>query len=313
MKLTNNHNLPDSFYNAVLNDDYDPGESDITVTSLMKPPRIGALEKKHHDDIEEDCSDRVWALLGTSVHYMLERGAHDDAIVEKRFYGDFHGWKVGGQIDHYHKGTLTDYKVTSAYVLKGHIEGEKTDWHEQMNANAELMRIEGHDVKNLEIICILRDWSKNKYMQELKRAKDMGIECSYPASQIQVYKVPMWTSRKCVEWIEGRVLAHQEALEQLPECSMQDRWEDPTKYALMKKGNKRAIKLFDYYGPAQMYAVDKGFAESEYISEKDDLIINMKSSHYIEERIGEPKRCLGYCRVADFCEQFKAMMGGKNE
>jgi len=65
MKLTNKFNLPDPIVNAVQNQGYTPGSSDITVTQLIQPPLIRQLNKKHWDDIEEDASDRVWALFGS--------------------------------------------------------------------------------------------------------------------------------------------------------------------------------------------------------------------------------------------------------
>ena len=73
MKITNNHNLPQSVVSAVSNDPYDRGGSDYTCTELISPVRQVMLRHRHGDEITEDASDRVWSLLGQAVHHILER------------------------------------------------------------------------------------------------------------------------------------------------------------------------------------------------------------------------------------------------
>ena len=57
--------------------------------------------------------------------------------------------------------------------------------------------------------------------------------------------------------MDGRVQEHQaaqSALEKnLPECTSAERWEKPTKYALMKRGRERAVKLYDDLGAAEAH------------------------------------------------------------
>jgi len=61
MKLTNNLRLPDPMVRAVGNDSYTKGDADISVTELLTPPQLRALRIKHHDEIVEDVSDRIWS------------------------------------------------------------------------------------------------------------------------------------------------------------------------------------------------------------------------------------------------------------
>lgn len=75
MKLTNKHNLPKAFYRAVKNDTYSKGDADYSSTGLLTPPQQAALRKLHSEDVVEDVSDRVWAIMGTSVHAILEQSA----------------------------------------------------------------------------------------------------------------------------------------------------------------------------------------------------------------------------------------------
>lgn len=84
MKITNRYNLPKSIVAAIKNDTYD-SKADISISRLVMPPRIVALQESHKDQIEEDASDRVWSLLGKTIHKILEE--HEPtAIVEHRFF-----------------------------------------------------------------------------------------------------------------------------------------------------------------------------------------------------------------------------------
>ncbi len=55
-------------FRALSHDGYTPGAKpfDISVTSLIGPPKIFQLRKRHSEEITEDASDRVWTLLGQS-------------------------------------------------------------------------------------------------------------------------------------------------------------------------------------------------------------------------------------------------------
>ena len=74
MKITNVLNLPQPIVDAVQNDPYDSGESDISVTRLISPPRQVALANEHGRKLTEDCADRLFSLMGQAMHHILERG-----------------------------------------------------------------------------------------------------------------------------------------------------------------------------------------------------------------------------------------------
>lgn len=58
---------------ALANVKYSKGEGvDFSITELQSPARIKALEKIHAGELKEEASDRVWALLGTTMHGLLE-------------------------------------------------------------------------------------------------------------------------------------------------------------------------------------------------------------------------------------------------
>ena len=101
MKYTNKHNVPVEIIRALKNDQYSKGESVISVTGLLQPPRIRLLNDQHQEQITVDYSDEVWKLLGQGIHAVLERANenHDDTVTEQRYFADVHGWTISGQTD----------------------------------------------------------------------------------------------------------------------------------------------------------------------------------------------------------------------
>jgi hypothetical protein len=68
--LTNKYALPDTIVKAVTHDTHKLA-GDISVTTLIDAPKIRYLKRLH--DYEEDVSDMLYALMGTSLHHILER------------------------------------------------------------------------------------------------------------------------------------------------------------------------------------------------------------------------------------------------
>lgn len=216
MKLTNKKNLPSQLFRAIQNDPYTKGESDYSVTGLLKPPRAAALELKHFDEIEEDISSRTFALLGQAVHVILERAANPNDLVEKRFFSEFNGVKVSGQIDYYdcETKTLSDWKVTKAWAFsKKGGSGKKPEWIQQLNMQAHLIRLHGINAEKLQIVGILKDFDQ-------KKAGENG----YPDAEIVVADIPLWDAQACQEFILERIKLHEAAKSELPKCSGGETW-----------------------------------------------------------------------------------------
>jgi hypothetical protein len=226
-KITNKYNLPEAFVRAVFNDPYDKGDSDFSVTELLKPARARALERQFEDLIEEDASDRVFSLLGQSVHHILQRAAREGVdLVEKRFFADFDGVKLSGQIDllsniNTPEASLSDWKVTRSYpfTVKGG-KGQKPEWVHQLNMQLELLRKNGMDAKYLFIVGILRDWDA-KCLDPKNKLKYMS---GYPEAEVSVVSIPIWTREKTQEFILKRIQIHKEADQQLPLCTVEETW-----------------------------------------------------------------------------------------
>lgn len=272
MQITNLTNLPEPLVSAVSRK-REPRPGQISVTELISPPQMRALTLRHWAELTEDASDRIWATMGQLMHKLLEEHGREsnEHLIEHTLSSEVEGVTVTGTLDLYQReGVLTDYKFVSVWTT---IDGVKREWEQQLNLYAELLRRHEYPVNRLQIVAIYRDWSKT-------RAQDS----SYPQSQVSVLEVPLWAEGEAAKFLEERVRLHRLAeAGELIECTAEERWERPTKYALMKRGRKSALKLFDTLEEARAA-----------ISE---------SSHFVETRQGSSVRCDSYCAVSAFCRQ----------
>lgn len=283
MRVTNKYRFPEAIVRAVENDTYEGG-GDISVTTLINPPQIRHLKKLHWDEIEEDVSDRIWSLFGQSMHHILERSAQEGDIVEERVYADVLGWEVSGQFDLLDVNqTLLDYKNTSVWAVKDALENGKTEWDDQLNLLAALIRLNPRYPvpKRLQILAICRDW---------RRTEALRYE-NYPARAL-TFDIEMMDEKAAQALLEGYVKDHQAGTRP---CSDKERWARPTTWAVMKEGRKSALRVLDSEDDALDWAINQGlFGPAGW-----------KKGHYLQERKGEYTRCESYCPVAEFCPQHK--------
>ena len=166
----------------------------------------------------------------------------------------------------------------------------KIEWEQQLNCYAFLsQKNKGMKVKSLQICAILRDWNR----REAERRED------YPQAPVILVDIPLWPDTKRIDYIKERVAMHQDAqinydlAQAFPSCSDEERWKRGEAWAVKKKGNKRALRVFETEELAQEFAEAHKARKNEYVLE-------------IEHREGEYVRCKGdYCGVANFCSQFK--------
>jgi hypothetical protein len=173
---------------------------------------------------------------------------------------------------------LQDYKVTNVWSIK---DGAKEEWLGQMNILAELCVRNGYGIRRLEVVALLRNWSK----REAERTAD------YPPRQVEVIDIPLWPVEQRIEFILERIRLHKAARVELPECSEKERWERAKSWAVMKEGNKRATKVFNMLMTARLFTEEQ----------------RGKGRFEIQERPGEQVRCESYCSVSRFCEQAKSL------
>lgn len=283
MRITNNLGLPEPLVKAVTGPRPKYGPKTVSVTTLARPARITGLEHAHGDEIVEDAADRLWALMGTLLHDVLEKHAEglEDTIAEQRLNIEVGGWTVTGKYDLSEfildGETLSDWKFTSIYSLKDN--EVKPEWAFQINAYTELLKQAGRIVGTAQIVAIGRDWSKRK----AERERD------YPQKAVTVKPVPLWSSEKTLSILAERVRLYETALKgEWPECSPEERWARPDTWAIMKRGNKKASKLLYSEADARSWLKN---------------ILGANGAYSIQKRDGESIRCASYCPVLKFCKQ----------
>jgi len=290
MKITNNHNVPETLLALALRDDYTKGNADFSVTEIISPPRIQRLRRKHWDEMEQDVADMLWMLLGTALHVVAERSEVVGHTNEERLMVGIDDVILSGAIDlqkNDEDGTvITDYKFTSAWALMN----DKPEWEQQQNIYKYLVeRVKKQPVKKLEICALIRDWSR----------RDAMNKPSYPQAPIQVINIPIWTHDRVEHFIKERIDLHRDAKvnadwdEELPLCTEEERWVRETKYAVKKEGRKTAVRVFDTEEEAQALLTE----------------MPVKDKGFIEIRKGEAVRCTGnFCGVNQWCTQYQASL-----
>jgi hypothetical protein len=105
----------------------------------------------------------------------------------------------------------------------------------------------------------------------------------FPVTQADLFKTGAFIRGKVEEYLKHR----EKADDEIPPCLPEERWERPAKFAVMKDGQKRAVRLFDRRQDAELLADAKG------------------GGHYVEDRPGECVKCRGYCLCNAFCNFYR--------
>ena len=292
MRLTNKFNLPQTFLNVLDRPTYSKGGANISATQLLNSPKIVALTKKYDDEIEQDASETVWSIIGTAIHGVLEHGRDENHIVEQRLHADVDGWHISGAVDlqiiNDGKVDIRDYKTTSVWSVMNH----KIEWEWQLNIYAWLVEhATEKPVNSLGIVAILRDW----------KSREVGTKEGYPESPITEVEIPLWDYAEREAFIKERIKLHSAAefaMEtdgELGDCTPQEMWEKPTKWAVMKIGGVRAKGVYD--------TEDQAGAALEELG----------NGHEIQVRPGERTRCSGFCPVSKWCKQYQDYLKEQGE
>ncbi len=256
------------------------------MTELLKPPRQSALQIRNKDKLTDDVSDRLWSLYGQIAHLILERANIAD-LSEQRYYATFQGptkpVTVSAQVDSLSltEGVLTDWKFVTSYKFK-HGRAADPEWTAQLNMQLEILRRNNLDAKTIQIVGLLRDWSK------LEAGRD-GEDGGYPKKGVVTAPIEIWERLQTVSFIEERVSLHEAARavkedSELPKCSDSERWAKPSIWAVMR--GTRSIPGGNCF------------------SERDALQKQrLNDGTRIEFRPGESIRCRSYCSVAEWCTQ----------
>ncbi len=280
----------------------------MSVSDLIKPPRMRLLISRHWDEIVKDVSGDIFRLLGQVFHHLFRdsamraNAAGAEYIAEERMFThllvDGQMLIISGEPDLVKDGVLDDYKVTGIY---GWDKGIKVEWEQQLNCYAYLRHLAGYETKQLRAIYILRDWKRSESVQE-----------GYPPAAAMTMDVAMWSTEQQHDFIYDRAKTHQdargEADDRLPECSSLEMWEKPEAWAVVKPGAKRAAKVYN----------QEKFPEpvtSEFLklaAEADAKLRKVKKGedvYQVEHRPGARTRCESYCDARSFCSMWREYAG----
>ncbi len=281
MKITNKYGLPQAFV-SMAESDYQYKPKQYSVTSLLKGVRESILERRHHHEIEQDVSEMIWMLFGQAVHSILdsqEEGTHE--FKEEYLRVPIGDYFLSGRFDLYNAKTktITDYKTCTTWKI---IFNDYEDWRMQLLMYAWMLRTIGFDVQIGEVIAIIKDHSK----AQAQRKAD------YP--ELPVRKISFRFTDEDFEYIGDWLITRFEEIaaaeklpdDELPLCSLEERFNDGGKWAVMKKGRKAALRVLD--------------------SEEKAIDWQKKNGgDFIEHRPGLDKKCADYCRAAPFCSYWR--------
>lgn len=270
MQITNNYSLPESLVNVV-SGKRQPVTGRYSVSDIIGPPLIRLLKEKYWEELSQDVSDMMWLILGSSVHYILEKGSPDAGLAEEKMLVRYNEADIVGIPDLWHDGEISDWKVTSVYSF---LLGDKPEWTTQLNIYRWMYLANGFETNKLIINAILRDWQKSKTYQDP----------NYPPIPFHSVDIPIWEQIDVIRYLNRWF----HRLRNEPKCTDEEKWTRPTKWAVMKRGQKKALKLFDNEKAADYWI-------------KTFLGIDEVKKCSIVERKGDFMRCKDFCPVREVC------------
>ncbi len=286
MKVTNNLHLPEAFVKAVSVERHNKAGC-YSATTLNKGTKEIILQERHWDKFETDAADNVWAVWGTAVHELFEK-IQNDNFHEEKFDIEVSKSHVTGTVDSYdlENGIINDWKTASVYKV---MMGDFSDWHKQGMTYAWLLKQSGLDVQRCRFIALLKDHSKSK-------AK---VDKSYPQSPVFVYEFDVTpedlelTGKRIHSKVVEIEAAEKMTDDEITPCTVEERWTDDDKWAVMKNGRKTAVRVFD----AEIDA--------------NKCVKELGDNHYIEHRPAVSRKCADYCLCKDFCNFYKSQQGAE--
>lgn len=280
MKVTNNLHLPEALVEAVSIDRHNEPDH-YSATTLNKGTKEIMLMNRHFDELTVDAADNIWAVWGTAVHAIME--AHkDDCFHEEPFSVPVSKSTVTGKVDSYdmEHGVINDWKTASLWKVQLH---DFADWTQQGLTYAWLLTQNGLVVNKCRFIAILKDHSKSK----------ARMDKEYPQSPVYCYEFNV--TPEDLQRTGARILAKVREIEAatslsddaIAPCSDEERWSDPAKWAVMKRGVKKAFRVFDKQPDAESLAAQMG------------------AGYTVQHRAGIDRKCADYCTCKDFCNYYR--------
>jgi hypothetical protein len=287
MTIKNKLNLPAGLVKAVSTERHNAALC-LSATTLLQGMKQILLTDRHWEQLEDDVSDRVWAIWGQAVHSLLEHEGENDFTEQEMSY------KVGnititGRIDNYNMATgiICDYKTASVNKIKFN---DYSDWYMQGMIYAWLLTRNKFPVERCRFIALLKDHSKTEALRERQYPPNPVYVYEFPVTADKLFKTGTYIRNKVTEYEKYRETAD----DAVPPCLPEERWDRPSKYAVKKEGRKTAVRLFDGKEEAEQKAAELG------------------AGYFIEHRPGESVKCRHYCLCCNFCNYYRENVLGQS-
>lgn len=279
---------------------YSSGGADYSVTTLLDPPRVVFLNKRHLDKVSLFVQDLLYSYSGTGAHdyfeKMLNLIPNSPYECETRLNTTINGRKISGAFDIvYNEEDMYDMKNTSCWKV---MFGDKIDWAAQQN----MYRFMYHEdrnklLKTLRIVALFRDWNKNEKFRAGSK---------YPEHPAMEYRLPVWKLDRTLEFMEGRVnlmIANEDVKDDdLPLCSYEDMWSKPDQVAVKSTRLKKAVRVLSSQKAADNFV--KNYLKGKTCKD------SVQTLSY-EVRPAMRTRCEHWCPVNKYCSQFHDYLSAK--
>ena len=295
--ITNRLNLPQPFVDAATSD-YKPTEGRYSVTRVLGSPCEAVLLRRHGEEIDGDVADYVWKIFGSAVHKILEESQETDTQIKENYLKipvlEAKGikYELSGKFDLYDdsNATVTDYKTAPLWKIKF---ANFEDWRMQTLLYCWMLRQIGFDAKGGEIVALIKDFNKRDALKDPEYPQHPVYKIGWDFSEEEIGEAGKFIR----QWFEQVVIAETLPDEQLTPCTEEQRWAKPEKWAVIKKGVKRATRVLDSQEEANELA--------------GNLSAKYKRPYIVEHRPSEDTKCEGYCDVRRWCPYYQAKVNAE--
>lgn len=251
---------------------------EYSISSLFKGVRQVILERRYHQEITRDVAEMLWSWLGRTMGACLSSHYQAQGFQEQKVRIPLGDCVLTGRLDGYHQEdkAILQYKLASVWKM---VYGDWEEWRCQLLVYGYVLGKMGLPVERGDILVLFKDHSK----REARGRED------YPPLPGQVLSFAFGPEdfAACETWLFAKLAAIKGAEglgdQDLPRCTPGERYHAEDKYAVMKQGRKKALRLLDSRAEAEAWMAAKG----------GDAIVF---------RPGEDRKCLYYCPVAKFCQ-----------
>lgn len=303
LELTNKTNLPEPIFEVfgiLYNSHPKPMDSKYYTTELLKSPKEVILNREHYGEKIDDVQEVMAAIFGTAVHSGIENKLKElyPDIVEQRWEAplevetDFGTMPVliSGAIDllwmtqdgNYH---IIDWKSTTSTKVDMERDGREDSWKKQGYIYAWLLE-KNTGVRPVDIImCALK--------KDVKGKPDFSDPKTWMADPVVFPTTDREFEKTLLDEYRGKlkdILHHAISNEEPRQCTAEERWQKPPKFAVKLPKNDKATRKFDTVAEAQNFIMEKGWIGKGY---------------QILEIPSEPTNCCYWCNGRNWCEQGK--------